>query len=573
MSCSITINPTATAVPVGGTLQITVSGTATECPADVVDVTVVCHHGTAEVPLLTHARVPVAMGIWSAMATVSAPQQECDCGDTLHVEAYCVSDETCSSGWVPVTVECVCWAVDASWSWCDAMCNPLSSPRCVDGNCYVQFKITLTPPPPPYCSPLTIVLDYGDTPSGSTAPSCAVPGTGWFTGGVSCGPTSTYDCTSTSTPPPIPAHAYLASGTGIGATYHPKLLICNPPPGCPEEIDLLPITVLDCPSCPTPTATLITETYCDDSRCNGSVTAYAQNISPSGYIASFTFTDVTDPAHPKSISQGPNTGPTPGPGGHHYDDSATTSMGLCTGTTVEVTLKVSPPSGSSCTKSASAFGSPANVEIGQCTSRPPDGCGCCSCTMLLWLAFALFLASVILAALAVCLMNPIIGGVAAILFALSVIAYVIWAWLCARASSNSCQLLNVLECVISWIIAITPILAILVGLLTKDFLCGLAVLATDVEWGLFLVAINETEKALGCPRGQSCFGIPSPSTGSSSSGESPSSVRSGRAKRGRLLETLSGRAFIFFVTSIKQDDIPGFEPDLTEEGSSGVPKD
>ncbi len=33
-----------------------------------------------------------------------------------------------------------------------------------------------------------------------------------------------------------------------------------------------------------------------------------------------------------------------------------------------------------------------------------------------------------------------------------------------------------------------------------------------------------------------------------------------------MLEPLSGRAFIFFVTSIKQDEIPGFEPDLTEEG-------
>ena len=32
------------------------------------------------------------------------------------------------------------------------------------------------------------------------------------------------------------------------------------------------------------------------------------------------------------------------------------------------------------------------------------------------------------------------------------------------------------------------------------------------------------------------------------------------------METMAGRAFVFFVTSVKQDDIPDLEPDLTEEG-------
>jgi len=53
----------------------------------------------------------------------------------------------------------------------------------------------------------------------------------------------------------------------------------------------------------------------------------------------------------------------------------------------------------------------------------------------------------------------------------------------------------------------------------------------------------------------------------------PSSVRSGETNRGRLIETMPGRAFIFFVTFVKQDDMPGFEPDLTEEGYSGWQKD
>ena len=53
---------------------------------------------------------------------------------------------------------------------------------------------------------------------------------------------------------------------------------------------------------------------------------------------------------------------------------------------------------------------------------------------------------------------------------------------------------------------------------------------------------------------------------------SPSSVKSGEANRDRLIETLLGRAFIFFVTAVKQDDLPGIKPDLTEEGSEAVCK-
>src|SRR5262249_9083282 len=46
----------------------------------------------------------------------------------------------------------------------------------------------------------------------------------------------------------------------------------------------------------------------------------------------------------------------------------------------------------------------------------------------------------------------------------------------------------------------------------------------------------------------------------------PSSVKTGEVNRGRLVEKPSARAFIFCVNSVRQNDIPGFEPDLTEEG-------
>jgi hypothetical protein len=48
----------------------------------------------------------------------------------------------------------------------------------------------------------------------------------------------------------------------------------------------------------------------------------------------------------------------------------------------------------------------------------------------------------------------------------------------------------------------------------------------------------------------------------------PSSVKSGEANSGRLVEALSRRTLIFFVTFVNQNEIPVFEPDLTEEGYS-----
>jgi hypothetical protein len=46
----------------------------------------------------------------------------------------------------------------------------------------------------------------------------------------------------------------------------------------------------------------------------------------------------------------------------------------------------------------------------------------------------------------------------------------------------------------------------------------------------------------------------------------PSSVKSGKVNRDRLIEIVPGKAFILFVSSLKQDNIPGFQPDLTKEG-------
>jgi hypothetical protein len=50
----------------------------------------------------------------------------------------------------------------------------------------------------------------------------------------------------------------------------------------------------------------------------------------------------------------------------------------------------------------------------------------------------------------------------------------------------------------------------------------------------------------------------------------PFAVKSGEANRDRLIETMSGRVFILFMTSVKQDDIPDFEPDLTAKGSTAL---
>jgi hypothetical protein len=51
---------------------------------------------------------------------------------------------------------------------------------------------------------------------------------------------------------------------------------------------------------------------------------------------------------------------------------------------------------------------------------------------------------------------------------------------------------------------------------------------------------------------------------------SPFSIKSGELNKGRLLETKSGSALIFFVILVKLVDFPDFEPDLTEKGSDAA---
>jgi len=47
------------------------------------------------------------------------------------------------------------------------------------------------------------------------------------------------------------------------------------------------------------------------------------------------------------------------------------------------------------------------------------------------------------------------------------------------------------------------------------------------------------------------------------------SVKAGEADRDGLIVTMPARAYIFYVTSVKEVDFPGFEPDLTEKGLTG----
>ncbi|WP_128429429.1 PKD domain-containing protein [Streptomyces cyaneus] len=142
-------------------------------------------------------------------------------------------------------------------------------------------------------------------------------------------------------------------------------------------------------------------------------------------------------------------------------------------------------------------------------SGPPPAGGGCACDVLLWIALGLTVVAAVFTAVAVCAKVPYLGFVAGGAMLLAVFVYLLWAGFCARIMPNACQLLHVLECILDWVIAVVvPLAALLIGLFTADVMCGLAVAATDIEFGILLILVHETRKALKCPPGPSCFGIP-----------------------------------------------------------------
>ena len=134
-----------------------------------------------------------------------------------------------------------------------------------------------------------------------------------------------------------------------------------------------------------------------------------------------------------------------------------------------------------------------------------DGGGSFGCDGLLWLAFTLITTALVLAVLAVCLGNPAFGITSGVVLAVGLLLFALWALFCSRLP-GACAVLRTLECIVEWIIAIVPFIALLIGLLTGNIACGLAVLATEAPWGLFLIAIQQLQIARRCPPSTtSCF--------------------------------------------------------------------
>jgi len=369
-------------------------------------------------------------GAWTAIWKTIPQGFGCGCGDDVVVDAYCAAASSCR-GSLATTIQCACWTTSISWTWSDAKGNPVASPMCVDGATYVQFIVNTIPPSPPsVCSPLTILLDYGDI---TPAPSCAAPG-GAFITVAPCGSASTYDGSSS---PPLLPHAYSASGALGGATYKPRLIICNAPPGCPTEVLANPITVPDCPACPTLNGQLYFEASCDDGSSSGSVTAYivpSPPGAPSWPTGTSVSWSVTDYSTGRSIAFAPGPAGTLS-SGIPYAGRATCN-GLKAGVNVQFGAALSPPVGSGCTNSGTVPAATQNIA----TCAPPTtGRGVSPCALFFSFIIAISLGVALAAAevtyvLTYCLHLPIpawLWWIVAIAAAAALFLFGLWALLCA----------------------------------------------------------------------------------------------------------------------------------------------
>lgn len=214
-----------------------------------------------------------------------------------------------------------------------------------------------------------------------------------------------------------------------------------------------------------------------------------------------------------SISISGGSAQNPAPGSLSYDSASKTTtitgLSINPGDTVSVTVTG--------VKDATGTATIGAQNTAECSAPPEGGGGTgggtgdgemgCACILLLWIAFAILVLSAFAVIGAFCAppgpTTIALAIAAAVLFVIALILFGVWVLLCGQLP-GACRSLNTLECILSWIIALIPIIAIIVGI-SAGIACGIGVLVTEANWGLFLVAVREAQKFLGCPQTASCF--------------------------------------------------------------------
>jgi hypothetical protein len=135
--------------------------------------------------------------------------------------------------------------------------------------------------------------------------------------------------------------------------------------------------------------------------------------------------------------------------------------------------------------------------VSECPQAPPQPESMSiSCWILLIIALLMGLVACVLGIIAVCTGNWVLGIVAGILAALALLLIGLWAGFCA---AGHCIIFDWIRWIVMGIIAVAPIVAIIVGLIGKSWICGLlAVAILWGYWGIVLVILDNIGPVIGC---------------------------------------------------------------------------
>lgn len=292
------------------------------------------------------------------------------------------------------------------------------------------------------------------------------------------------DGTTATTTVPQVTHTFPNSTTTTGASVTLKFA------GCTDQTAPVIITLSGC-ICPSVSLSAPVVTGCIGPGSTAAV-SLATTVSPPGAASSFGWT-VTTPAGTSftKTTTAPTT--TDGVADGPWTNTSTGATGPLDVTTAggyAVTVTVSGPAvPPSCTPPA-----PKSFTIPTC---PTTTTGSSGCGVLLVIAIILLLLGALAVIIGVCINVPWVWIVGAIIGAIGLILFILWAIFCS--AFTSCSLMRTMHCILFYIIAVIAPILVVIAFIAGGLPCGLATAAAWGGWGTLYAWLGFIMRSVGCP--------------------------------------------------------------------------
>lgn len=291
-----------------------------------------------------------------------------------------------------------------------------------------------------------------------------------------------HDGTTATTATPSITHTYPVGGITTGQTT-----VRVSSPGCTNALASTTVTVMCfCPTVGTPVATVF--------GCTGPTAAVSLATTVSGAGATsfvWTVTDTTNTIFTKTTTAPTTTDLTTDGAWRNTTTGATGALPIAPAGVYSVTVTARGPA---IDPSCSAVSAPSSFTIPTCvgTTTTSSGCG-----ILLVIAIILLLLGALVLILGICIAVPWVWIVGAIVGALGLILFIIWAILCA--AMTSCSLMRTMHCVLFWFVStVGPILTIIAAIF-GGLPCGIAAAVSWGGWGALYAWLGFIMRRVGCP--------------------------------------------------------------------------